>query len=349
MMQLDRLCASFGIDPDAARSALAKAETDSDHDHPWYVHLMLAIGSWVTAVLVIALGGFFITLVLDLDGDSFAPVLAVFGLVFFAIAFFMLRRREAGVFSTHFATALAAAGQGMVAVGIGIYVEEPGAAALVSAPFAVIIAAAIDNRMLQGLSSAWVAILVFVTLFEREFPFILEVAALGVAAGVFLHLYPPRRDLAPTAGVLLLVGPLLSMMFDFQDEIGMTAVAASGWIAQLIFVALILFLLQALWRHAENRTGQIELAIFAAAAIAVAVILPPGAGAALVILVLAFSLGARVLALLGVVLEVYFLWKFYYDLNITLLHKSFMLAGVGLVLLALWGVLARVLNREPAS
>lgn len=349
MIQLDQLCAKLGIDHGAAKAALAKAEAESDHDHPWYVHLMLAIGSWVTAVLVMVLGGFFITLVLDLDGDSFAPVLAVFGLAFFAIAFFMLRRQKAGVFSTHFATALAAAGQGMVAIGIGTYFEEPVAAALASLPFAVIIAVAINSRMLQGLSSAWVAILVFVTLIERDFPFILEVAALGVAAGVFLHLYPPRRDLAPTAGVLLLVGPLLSMMFDFQGEIGMTAVVGSGWIAQLIFVALILFLLQALWRHAEDRTGQIELAIFAAAAIAVAVILPPGAGAALVILVLAFSLGARVLALLGVALEAYFLWKFYYDLNMTLLHKSFMLAGVGLVLLVLWGVLARVLHREPAS
>lgn len=349
MTQLEQLCTDFGIDAAAAKASLEKASIANQHDHPWYVQLMLAIGSWVTALLVIAFCGFFITLVLDLDGDSFGPVLAVAGLIFFAVAFAMLRRHEAGIFSTHFATALAAAGQGMVAVGIGIYVEAPWAAALASAPFAVLIASAIDNRMLQGLSSAWVVILVFAALLEKDFPFILEVAALGVAAGVFLHLYPPRRDLAPTAGVLLLVGPLLSMMFDFQGEIGISAAAASGWIAQFIFVALIVFLLHALWRRAGDRSGQVELAIFAAAAIAVAIILPPGAGAALVILVLAFSLGARVLALMGVLLEIYFLWKFYYDLNMTLLHKSFMLAGVGVVLLALWGVLARVLHKEPAS
>ncbi len=349
MMQLDQLCTNFGIDPAAARKALENAGVANDHDHPWYVQLMLAIGSWVTALLLIAFCGFFINLVLGLDGDSFAPVMAVAGMIFFAVAFAMLRRREAGVFSAHFATALAAAGQGMVAVGIGIHFEAPWAAALASAPFAVLIASTIDNRMLQGLSSTWVVVLVFVALFEKDFPFILEVAALGVAAGVFLHLYPPRRDLAPTAGVLLLVGPLLSIMFDFQGELDISAVAASGWIAQLIFVALIVFLLHALWRHAGDRSGQVELAVFAAAAVAVAIILPPGAGAALVILVLAFSLGARVLALMGVLLEIYFLWKFYYDLNMTLLHKSFMLAGVGIVLLSLWGVLARVLHKEPAS
>ena len=349
MMQLDRLCADLSIDPAAAKAVLEKAGAASEDDHPWYVQLMLAIGSWVTALLLIAFCGFFINLVLGLDGDSFAPVMAVAGMIFFAIAFAMLRRQDAGVFSTHFATALAAAGQGMVAVGIGVHFEEPWAAALASAPFAILIASTIDNRMLQGLSSTWVVVLVFIALFEQEFPFILEIAALSVAAGVFLHLYPPQRDLAPTAGVLLLVGPLLSIMFDFQGELEFSTFASSGWIAQLIFVALILFLLHAVWRHAGDRSARIELAIFAAAAIAVAVILPPGAGAALVILVLAFSLGARVLALMGVALEVYFLWKFYYDLNMTLLHKSFMLAGVGLVLLALWGVLARVLHKEPAS
>ena len=349
MTQLNQFCTDFGIDPVAAKKALEHAGAANDHDQPWYVQLMLAIGSWVTALLLIAFCGFFISLVLDLDGASFGPVLAVAGLIFFTAAFAMLRRHEAGVFSTHFATALAAAGQGMVAVGIGIYVEEPWAAALASAPFAILIASTIDNRMLQGLSSTWVVVLVFIALFEQEFPFILEIAALSVAAGVFLHLYPPRRDLAPTAGVLLLVSPLLSIMFDFQGKLEFSTVASSGWIAQLIFVALIVFLLHALWRHAGDRSGQIELAIFAAAAIAVAVILPPGAGAALVILVLAFSLGARVLAIMGVVLEIYFLWKFYYDLNMTLLHKSFMLAGVGVVVLALWGVLARVLHKEPAS
>ncbi len=349
MMNLDQFCTGFGVDRRAAQNAIAKAPRGREQEHPWYVQVMLGFGSWITALLVIAFCCFFLNLVFGLEDDSFSAALAVVGVMFFAAGFVMLRRAAAGVFATHFATALAAAGQAMAAVGIGMHFETVWPSALASVPFTVITAARIESRLLQGLSSAWTVILVFVALHEHEFPFMLEVAALGVAAGVALYLYPPRRDLVPTASVLLLVGPVLSIMFDFQGEFGFAGVAASGWIAQLIFVALILYLLHALWRHATDTTARAELAFFAAAAIAVSAIFPPGAGAALVILVLAFVLGSRVLALIGVLLEIYFLWKFYYDLNLTLLHKSFMLAGVGVVLLALWGLLARLLHKELPS
>jgi hypothetical protein len=347
MMDTEEFCPAFGIDPAAAKATLAR--DPADDDHPWYVQAMLALGSWITALVVVAFCCFFLSLVFDLEEGSFGAVLTAVGAAFFALGFAMLLRGKSGVFAAHFATAMAAAGQAMAAVGVGIFADEIWAAALASLPFAAAVALWLPSRALQGLSSAWAAILVLVALHDQNFPFMFEAAAIGVAAGVALHLYPPRRDLAPTAVVLLLVGPLLSIMFDFQNDLGISGFAVEGWASLAIFVGLILFLVYSMWTRVLGRTGQIELALFAAAAVAVSIVMPPGAAAALVILVLAFALGSHLLALIGVLLEIYFLWKFYYDLDMTLLHKSYLLVGVGIVLLIIWGLLARINTKAAAS
>lgn len=343
MMDLDAFAAAFGIDATAARRTLEEHNARSEHDHPWYVQTMLALGSWVTAIVVVALGGFFLYLTFDLDGEAFGAGMALLGLIFFVPGFVLLLRGAGGVFAAHFATAIAAAGQVMAAIGAGSIVDAPWPAALASLPFAAAVACFLDSRALQAISSALAAGLALIALHELAFPFVPEAAALGVVAGAALRLRPPRRDLAPVASVLLLTGPALSIMFDFGAGLGYAdKVAYDGWIARAMLVALIGYLLHSLWRRLADRTAQIELALFAAAAVATSLLLPVGGAAALVILVLAFVLGARGLAIIGSLLQIYFLWKFYYDLDMTLLQKSALLAAVGVVILGLWVAATRL-------
>jgi uncharacterized membrane protein len=66
----------------------------------------------------------------------------------------------------------------------------------------------------------------------------------------------------------------------------------------------------------------------------VCLLLPPGGSAALVILMLAFVLGHWPLAIVGMLLEVYFVPRFYYDLEMSLLTKSWVLMAAGTALLA---------------
>lgn len=350
MMSLDTFADTFGIDPAAARRVLEEHRARAGHDQPWYVQTILALGSWVTAAVVVALGGFFIQLAFELEGDTFGVGLAVLGLIFFAPGFVMLLRRTGGVFAAHFAIAIAAAGQAMVAIGAGIFTEEVWPAALASLPFAVAVAWFLPSRALQAISTAWAAVLVFAALHELGVPFITEVAALGVAAGVALHLHPPRRDLTPSASVLMLTGPVLSIMFDLSGALGYAdKVTYDGWLARAMLAALVGFLLLAVWRHLADRTARTELALFAAAALAVCLLLPVGGAAALVIMVLAFVLGSRVLAIIATLLEIYFLWKFYYDLHMTLLQKSALLAVVGVVVLGLWLAATRLATDRVRS
>ena len=58
--------------------------------------------------------------------------------------------------------------------------------------------------------------------------------------------------------------------------------------------------------------------------------------ASLLLLALAYLLGSRMLAALGIAAHIWFLSRFYHDLQLDLLEKSGMLVAAGAVLLALW-------------
>jgi uncharacterized membrane protein len=88
----------------------------------------------------------------------------------------------------------------------------------------------------------------------------------------------------------------------------------------------------------KARRRYLFVAILAAA---VCLLLPPGGSAALVILMLAFTLGHWPLAIIGLLLEIYFVPRFYYDLDLSLLIKSWILMAVGVALLAAYGVMRR--------
>jgi uncharacterized membrane protein len=81
--------------------------------------------------------------------------------------------------------------------------------------------------------------------------------------------------------------------------------------------------------------------LVAVAAAAICLLLPPGGSAALVILMLAFTLGHWPLAIVGVLLEIYFVPRFYYDFELSLLTKSWILMAVGGALLAAYAALRR--------
>lgn len=352
MTTLAQLCSAFGLDEQAAGAALEAESRDAETRTPWYVQALLAMGSWIAALVIIAFGCFVVVLVFDFKGDtSFGVALGVLGAIFFVPGYLLLQRDQAGIFAGQFGTAIAAAGQGMVAVGAGFMAESVVASAVVSVPFAIFVAMAINGRILQALSSLWAAILVIVALHELEFPYPLEVTALGFAAAAWLLIRPPQRDLAPTAIVLLLLGPITAIVSDFRAAFGIADVFdLAGWIASGIYGAVTVWLFYTLWQRTTDQGARLRIALFVAAAVVLSALLPPGGSGAVAILVIAFMLGSHMLAALGIALQVYFLSKFYYDLDITLLTKSMILVAVGAIILGLWAVMARTFSlqtREP--
>ncbi len=343
MAGLQEFCAEVGLDPQAAA---ARLEHDSGGpDTPWYVRALLAIGAWVTAIAIVAFFLVLMGLVFD-DFDGAEFILAGLGLLCFAGGIAMLATVSGGAFRASFATALAAAGSAMAAAGVGLAAESIWFATVTSIGLSAVVIARATGIILQLLVSGLAVALVAVTLITEEVPYFLDVASVFLVAGVVLWCRPPRIDLQATAFALLLMPPILAIVAGLASRLD---IIPGGWAARAVHIALFGWLVSVLWRRTVEPRVRMELAAFAAAAVAVCLLLPPGGSAALVILTLAFVLGSWPLALLGTLLQAYFFWRFYYDLQITLLNKSFLLAGVGLVVLACWWLVAGRKSGKAAS
>ncbi len=337
------LCRALGVDEADARRALdADAGAEAAGPAGWLAQLIVGIGAWVTALAAIGLGAVIVFTVIAAEEPA---VLALVGGLFFAAGLLVLRRPGAGTFFTQLGTALAAAGIALAAAGLGLRSEEVWVSALVASAATLAVIFLTASRALQFLAALLAAVLFCFTLTDQQVPWRLDLAALAGPLGVAALLAPPRRDVRPTAIVQLLVLPLYGAFT--AHWVGLDGGATTdpgGWLAKGLHLALFLGLV-VLHRHWSAAAGGARtptpLLVFGAAAVGVCLLLPPGGSAALVIMMLAFVLGGHVLAGLGVALESWYLCRFYYDLELTLLVKSGLLVAVGVVVLGAWWALAR--------
>jgi uncharacterized membrane protein len=191
--------------------------------------------------------------------------------------------------------------------------------------------------VLQFLTTALAVVLVVAGVIADEIPYRVDIMALMAPLGLWLYLRPPRLEMRPAATVLLLAMPLLAAV----DDIALFAPNEGGWIARVIHIGLVLALLWPFWPRVQETGERMALRIFAVLAVVVCLLMPPGGSAALLLMMLAFTLGSRAFAIIATLLQVYFIWRFYYDLEATLLDKSLVLMAIGVLLLGAYGALAR--------
>lgn len=342
MTQLSTLCTRIGLDEAAARQALnVRGARD---DAPWYMQVVLGIGAWITAIAALFFVGVLMDLVFGIDEPNLT--VAMIGTVAFAASVWLLHHRPEGAFTSHAAVAFATAGTLLAAAGVAVPEESLRLAAVATLPFA---AAAIWQQrslLLQFLIVAIALILSIVAVWDHWNDPVADLPALFTSIGALLLLYPPRRDVRPTAFALLIV-PLLIDTVASRFEGGWTL--WHGWPARGLLLAVFALLFALNWRRLADRQARL-LALAAAAAIAVVTfLLPVGASVALVLLALAYTLGSRTLAAIGALMEIYFIWSFYWDLDGTLLTKSIILMSAGAVLLLCYGLLVGTLRERRAS
>lgn len=340
-MNLSAFCTRMGIDETAARAALSARGQD---DTPWYMQAVLGIGAWVTAIAALFFVGLLMELVLDIDEPD--TVIAVIGVVLFAGSFWLLRRWADGPFTSHMAVAFAVAGMLLVVAGIGVPAESFWMAAVVGLPFAAAGVWQQRSSLLQFLLVSVVLVLWIVASWEHWDHLVADLSALTMPVGVALLLYPPRRDLRPTAFALLVVPVGFELV---AGEFEPAAMLWHGWPAKVVFLALFGALLAVNLHRLKDTWMRQAVVAGAAVAIAAALLLPTGASAALVLLVLAYCLGSRTLATLGALAEVNFIWKFYADLQSTLLTKSVILMSAGAALLLCYGLLVMAARRRKPA
>lgn len=339
-MNLSAFCTRLGIDEAAASAALSARRPD---DTPWYMQVVLGIGAWVTAIATLFFVGLLMQEILQIDEPD--TIIAGIGVVLFVGSLWLLRRWADGPFTSHMAVAFAMAGMIMAVAGIGVPAESFWVAALAALPFAAANIWQQRSNLLQFLLVSVTLILWIVASWDHWDHLVADLSALTMPIGVALLLYPPRHDLRPTAFALLVV----PLGFELAaGEFEPASVLWHGWPAKGIFLILFGTLLALHQHRLTSARTRLSAVAGAAGAVAAALLLPTGASAALVLLMLAYCLGSRMLAILGTLAEVYFIWVFYADLQSTLLTKSIILMSVGAALLLCYGLLAVARRGSPA-
>lgn len=312
---------------------------------PWYVRAVVGLGAWITAIVIIVLGGVFVFSLLELEDPG---ALAVFGVIFFAFGLWLLRQDDAGVFAEQLGLATAAAGTAMIAGGIAAEAESLWVGFVIALILAGVVIAMCEDLILQFLCTALVAGFYYAGLMDERTQYFVDFAALTTPIGLLVMWRPAQRNLAPAAMALLLAFPAISVLVR-DAGFGMRELTMGGTFARSLHILLFLGLAYLHWRQTADEGARMATVAFAIVAVAVCLLLPPGGSAAMLLLMLAFVIGSKSLGAVGVVLQAQFIIRYYYSLEMNLLNKSLLLMAVGVLLVAAWWFMQRTESRRQAS
>ncbi len=340
--------ASAGLTVDAM-PAVEEAHT------PWYVRVMLGIAGLIAAMFLLAFVGAGFSFVLENKIASLAV-----GLMVIAGAYALFRNFPQGDFASMFALAVSIAGQTLVVVGIFGFFDHATIRATPVALIAVIealLAVAMPN-FIHRAGSAYAAGLAFAYACEASGAYFI---AAGVVATVVAWVWLNEARFGKHHSIVTPIGYGLTLAFVQMEGTAllghsMAALLGSGtvsrgwpWLGEALILAALVVSVWALlqragWVLPERRA---VLALIAAAAIGAASFKAPGIAGGLMIALLGFANGNRVLVGLGIAALLFCVSGYYYLLDATLLLKSGVLAVTAVALLAArWLVLNVVMPKE---
>ena len=319
---------------------------------PWYVRVMLGIAGWIGALFLIGfIGATFITLMDD------AASAIVLGAACCGCAGFLFWKFADIDFVEQFALALSLAGQALLAFGLGNALQSGGpglylAIALVEAGLALAIANFL-HRMLTSAASALALALAVADLKLHGLA-----APLIGAALTFVWLEPRRwarhgrlwRPIGYGAVLALLLVETFRL-FGLGEIMGWYGRdgAEDHWplVGRVLTTAVLVGIAAGLAQREGHGpfSRNYMIATAGAAAAGLAAVAMPGLASALIVLLLGFGAGNRLLQALGILALLGFVSHFYYSLHATLLEKSALLAAAGVVLLAAHWALGRFAAR----
>ena len=319
-----------------------------EEQSPWYVRLMLGIAGWIGALFLLGfVGAAFAFVMQDAGTALFAGAACCAG------AFALFRSFRGQSFAEQFALALSLAGQGLMIVGLSQFLKlgDPSLYLAVAAIEAAL-ALAIPNFLHRLLAAAGAAAALALAINQMALH---GLAAPLLSAALALVWLDPRRwarngSVWRPIGYGLLLALLLVeafRLFGVEQWFGRSEQAA-GWMrlhGPLLGRALTAGVLVCVAIVLTVREGHLPASRTTLSAAAGAVLIglisltAPGFASALLILLLGFAAGNRMLMALGIVSLFGLVAHFYYSLHATLLEKSGILALTGLFLIVAWLVL----------
>jgi hypothetical protein len=321
---------------------------------PWYVRLMLCIAGLIAAGFLIG----FTTLAVKFVMDTPEAATAV-GLMIVVGAYMLFRSIRHSDFLSMFALAVSFAGQGLFFVGMfGLFERADNGLPWVLIAVVEGVLCVVMPNFIHRVASAFAAGFALTTA-------LLWSGAPSVSPGILATLvawtwlnearYAQRASIAVPAAyglTLALVHAQVSTLNGraLRDYLGATPTAwLPPWMGDALVAAALVGTVAALvhragWGRDDRRA---LFAIAAAVALGAASFKAHGIAGGLTIVLLGFANGNRVLMGLGIAALVFYVSRYYYMLEMTLLEKSAALVLTGAVLLGVrWVVLRIVMPGE---
>lgn len=312
---------------------------------PWYVRTMLGVAGWIGAMFLLGFVGAGLAFVFESDMASL-----VVGAACCVAAYVIFLKAGKNDLASQFALAVSLAGQVMFVMGISEVVgDDRDSAAL---PLAIaVFEAALAATIPSFIHRVWSTIASMVALGYALNVLGVPGLGAGIVAAGFAALWLAESQWLAQSAVWRPIGFGLAfalLHFDLVPMLGLPDLwhrRMEGlppiwmfWIGPVLVAATFIYVVSRLLeRHGVapgSRTGLAALG--ASVALALATLNAPGVTSSLLVLVLGFAGGNRTLFGVGVAGMLGYLSHFYYSLHATLLMKSAILAGTGLVLIALW-------------
>lgn len=315
---------------------------------PWFVRVMLGIAGWIGALFLFGfLGVGFAFILKGAASAMFVGALCCAG------AWALFRQFEASDFAEQFALVISLLGQALLIAGIGqvLEVDDPSFFFAIAVTEGVL-ALAVPNFLHRVLTSAAAIIALALAVNQLSLH---GLAAPLVCVGLALVWLEPKRW-AGEGGTWRPIGYGLMLallivetfrLFGAEQLIGMRG-ETRGWFAlhgpllgRAMTAAVLVWTAAALAIREEFAPGSRGFAASIGAALLFGLfsLNAPGLASALLVLLLGFSAGNRLLMALGILSLLGFVTHFYYSLHANLLEKSGLLAVTGLALLAVHALL----------
>lgn len=331
-----------------ARAALAGELAD---DLPWYMRAAVAVGAWFATAFMLSAVLIFVS-----PRDELSWI--VIGILLIIAAIF-IRRRESSEFVRWAAVAAALAGHGMATFGAGAIGDDSLLrGAVVGLASAALLIWLVPDATLRFIAAISGGVALILALIAFEMPQGLDAGIALVIAGVAYVWRGPLRtrddrldEILHPVGygwMIVLFAALLgrtlatSTHSHWSMELG-KEVGTLGPVATIVCAAALAALVfKVLDEHGSSLSRPASFALLAGvAALGAATLDSPGIIAGLGALMLGFDRRSRVLLGMATVFLIVFASFYYYSLHLTLLEKSGVLIGSGLLLLAIRRRIAR--------
>jgi uncharacterized membrane protein len=353
---LMELSSEVPISPEAAHPMRAALQV-LDVGTPWYLRVLMAFGAWFGTWFLLS----FVIAVLALPFGNVPEAAAIvigLGLMGAAVA---LRHAVAHDFLQHVAVILSLTGQGMFIGGVGASTNALGPAAVAGLLISIVLIAVFPDRVHRFLSTVGAVVALVGLAYESRLPHATAaIAILLMALVLLLWRGAPlnvRVEQAEATGpivsgaIISLFGLLLlSAIFDFMELRTATWFTQHGPTTAGAVLGLLWLVHEVLDDHRSGTFGVPALAA-SAAILALAAITwrTPAIAVTLLVIVLAFDRRSRTISALAIAFFLAFGALYYYNLQMTLLEKSAVLAGSGVLCLFAWAIIRRLASGEEEA